>query len=153
MQPISLSQNPGRPWGFLGRRSHWRAVGWRAAFCLALSACSTSPTKKGALPPDERADYIEHFGAKTPWEMRQDFVAGRVTPGMPKEWVVFLVGEPDRTAAEHFGVSWDGSSDSVVGQADTQDSIWEYLHERSGKVRFGLKFRSDTVLSVLGSAE
>ncbi len=122
---------------------------WLACF-LIISACSSSPTKKGALDPEERKDYIENYGAEISWEVRKAFIDGKVTPGMNKHLVVFLVGNPDRTAVENFGVSWEKSSDPVIDQSDTQDSIWEYLDSKSGNVRFGLRFKADVVRSVDG---
>jgi hypothetical protein len=115
-----------------------------------VTACSTTPSKRGALDPDERSDFIANYGTKTRWEIRKAFVEGKVVPGMTKDLVVFLVGNPDRTAAESFGVSWGKSSDSVVDQSDTRDSIWEYLDGKHQAVRLGLRFQDDTVLSMQG---
>lgn len=126
-----------------------RLSAWLACF-LVLFACSSSPAKKGAIDPEERKDYIENYGAEISWEVRKAFVEGKVVPGMSKDLVVFLVGNPDRTAVENFGVSWGKSSDPVADQSDTQDSIWEYLDQKSGNVRFGLRFKADVVRSVDG---
>jgi hypothetical protein len=130
-----------------------RALPWLALFIslfIALYACAPSATKKGAIDPDERREYIENYGASATWDVRKAFVAGKIVPGMTKDLVVFIVGNPDRTAVEHFGVSWGGSSDSLIDQSDTQDSIWEYTHGKNGGVRFGLRFQGDTLRVIQG---
>jgi hypothetical protein len=122
------------------------------ALLVGMYACAPSAVKKGALNPEERQEYIENYGSTTSWEVRRAFVAGKVVPGMTKDLVVFLVGNPDRTAVEHYGASWGGSSDSLIDQSDTQDSIWEYTHGKAGGVRFGLRFQGDTLRLIQGDA-
>jgi len=122
-----------------------------AACCLFLG-CSNSPTKRGAIAPDDRADFIENYGDLN-WEIRKAFIDGKVVPGMAKDLVIFLAGNPDRTATETFGVSWGKSSDSLAGQEDTQANIWEYLDPSTGEVRLGLRFQNDTVSNVRGQVE
>jgi hypothetical protein len=123
---------------------------WLLVWAFLLYACAPSAVKRGALAPEEREDYIESYGAKTNWTVRRAFIEGRLVPGMTKDLVVFLVGNPNRTAAENFGVSWGNSSESVIDQSDTQDSIWEYLDDKTGGVRFGLRFQSDTLRLIQG---
>jgi hypothetical protein len=125
---------------------------WPLFWAVVLFACAPSAVKRGALAPEEREDYIQNYGEGANWKVRKAFVEGKLVPGMTKDLVVFLVGNPNRTAAETFGVSWGKSSESVIDQSDTQDSIWEYLDEKTGGVRFGLRFQSDTLRHIQGDA-
>lgn len=128
----------------------WRITLILLVLLLGMYACAPSVLKKGAIAPEERQEYIENYGSTTSWEVRKAFVAGQIVPGMTKDLVVLIVGTPDRTAVENYGASWGGSSDSFTDQSDTQDSIWEYTHAKSGSVRFGLRFQGDTLRMIQG---
>ncbi len=119
-----------------------------AALCAA--GCSNRAAVKGALSPDERQEYVEQTGALIPQRLKEDFVAGRVAPGMTKEMVVFLYGQPDRTENNRYGISWNGGDGDTAAVADMHDSLWNYFGSDSVSIKRGVVFRGDTVARVAG---
>jgi len=117
-----------------------------AALC---AGCSNHAGVKGALSSDERREYVEQTGALIPQRLKEDFVSGRVAPGMSKEMVVFLYGQPDRTEQNRYGIGWMGANDTAV-LADMNDSIWDYLGSDSVSIKRGMAFKGDTVSRVTG---
>jgi hypothetical protein len=116
---------------------------------LALDACSNRAFVKGALSPDERQEYVEQTGALIPQRLKEDFVSGRAAPGMSKEMVVFLYGQPDRTEQNRYGIGWMDPGDTA-GLAVLTDSIWNYYGQDSVSIKRGLVFRGDTAARVTG---
>ena len=126
-----------------------------AIYCLLAAlwaGCSNRAAVKGALTPDERQEYVEQTGALIPQRLKVDFVAGRAAPGMTKEMVIFLYGQPDRTEQNRYGIAWTGAASDTATLVDLNDSIWNYLAEDSVSIKRGLLFRGDTVSRVVGEA-
>ena len=120
-------------------------------FAASLAACSNHAVVKGALSSDERREYVEQTGALIPQRLKEDFISGRAAPGMSKEMVIFLYGQPDRTEQNRYGIGWMGANDTAA-LADMSDSIWNYLSSDSVSIKRGLLFRGDTVTRVTGDA-
>lgn len=122
-----------------------------AGIALALLAgCSNRATVKGALSSDERQEYVEQTGALIPQRLKDDFVSGRAAPGMTKEMVVFLYGQPDRTENNRYGISWNGVDGDTAAIADMRDSLWNYFAADSASIKRGVVFKGDTVSRVSG---
>ena len=119
-----------------------------AALC---AGCSNHAIVKGALSPDERREYVEQTGALIPQRLKEDFVAGRAAPGMSKEMVVFIYGQPDRNEQNRYGIGWMGANDTAA-LVDLNDSMWDYLASDSASIKRGLAFRGDTVVRLTGDA-
>jgi hypothetical protein len=119
-----------------------------AALC---AGCANRVNVKGALSKDERQEYVEQTGALIPQRLKEDFVAGRAAPGMTKEMVVFLYGQPDRTEQNRYGIAWMGANDTVA-LVDMNDSMWNYFGPDSVSIKRGLVFKGDTVSRVIGDA-
>lgn len=126
-----------------------RRYAFYSLIAAALAACSNRASIKGALSPDERQEYVEQTGALIPQRLKEDFVAGRAAPGMSKEMVVFLYGQPDRTEQNRYGIGWMAPGDTA-GASDPSDSIWNYYGPDSVSIKRGLVFRGDTVARVSG---
>lgn len=124
----------------------YAVYGLLAALC---AACSNRAAVRGALTQDERQEYVEQTGALIPQRLKEDFLAGRAAPGMTKEMVVFLYGQPDRTEQNRYGISWMGARDTAT-LSDQNDSIWNYLGQDSVSIKRGLVFRGDTVARITG---
>ena len=124
-----------------------------AAYCLLaalVAGCSNRAAVKGALSPDERQEYVEQTGALIPQRLKEDFVAGRAAPGMTKEMIIFLYGQPDRTDVNRYGISWSGGEGDTAALVDMKDSLWNYFASDSVSIKRGLVFRGDTVVRVTG---
>jgi hypothetical protein len=119
-----------------------------AALC---TGCANHASVKGALSSDERREYVEQTGALIPQRLKEDFMAGRAAPGMSKEMVVFLYGQPDRTEQNRYGIGWMGASDTAA-LVDLNDSMWNYLASDSVSIKRGLVFKGDTVVRLTGDA-
>lgn len=117
---------------------------------LLCAACSNRALTRGALSPEERREYVEQTGALIPQGLKEDFMAGRATPSMSKEMIVFLFGQPDRTEVDHYGVAWEGMANPQG--SDMNDSIWDYFGPDSVSIKRGLVFKGDTVVRVTGRA-
>jgi hypothetical protein len=122
-----------------------------ALYTLLAAGCSNHAGVKGALSSDERREYVEQTGALIPQRLKEDFVSGRAAPGMSKEMVVFLYGQPDRTEQNRYGIGWMGANDTA-SLADMTDSIWNYLGPDSVSIKRGMVFKGDTVARVTGDA-
>ena len=125
----------------------------RIPLCLltaCLAACTGKAIIKGALTPEERADYVEETGALIPFRLQQPFVEGVADTGMTREMVVFLYGHPDRTEVERYGIAWSAQPDSAPAVSDVRDSIWIYYGSDSVTVKRGLVFQGDTVTQLSG---
>lgn len=118
-------------------------------FALLVAGCSNRAAVKGALSSDERQEYVEQTGALIPQRLKEDFVAGRAAPGMSKEMVVFLYGQPDRTENNRYGISWTGDGDSSA-VVDMRDSLWNWFASDSVSIKRGVVFKGDTVSRVSG---
>jgi hypothetical protein len=126
-----------------------RRYAFYSLIAAAFAACSNRASVKGALSPDERQEYVEQTGALIPQRLKEDFVAGRAAPGMSKEMVVFLYGQPDRTEQNRYGIGWMAPGDTA-GVVDPGDSIWNYYGQDSVSIKRGLVFRGDTVARITG---
>ena len=126
-----------------------RRYAFYSLIAAAFAACSNRASVKGALSSDERQEYVEQTGALIPQRLKEDFVAGRAAPGMSKEMVVFLYGQPDRTELNRYGIAWMAPGDTA-GLVDMGDSIWNYYGQDSVSIKRGLVFRGDTVARITG---
>lgn len=125
----------------------------QAAYCLLAALCAGCANRaavKGALSSDERQEYVEQTGALIPQRLKDDFVSGRAAPGMSKEMVVFLYGQPDRTENNRYGISWNGGDGDTAAIADMRDSLWSYFASDSVSIKRGVVFKGDTVSRVTG---
>jgi len=130
---------------------HMRRYALYSLLAALCAGCSNRAVVKGALSPDERREYVEQTGALIPQRLKEDFVSGRAAPGMSKEMVVFLYGQPDRTEQNRYGIGWMEANDTAT-LADMNDSMWNYLGSDSVSIKRGFVFKGDTVARVTGDA-
>ena len=93
---------------------------------------------------------MEQTGAFIPVNLKQSFINGIVDSGMTKEMVVFLLGQPDRTENETYGIFWMRNGDLNPHVSDMRDSIWNYFGADSTKVKQSLVFHGDTLVRIVG---
>jgi hypothetical protein len=101
-----------------------------AAGLLLLVACAAGPDgslEARTLPEEKRYAYLQRYGTGAAPEIRNAFMEGLASPGMPREWVLQLYGRPDRIT----------------------DRTWEYLGGGKDLI-VGIRFDKDVVDSVYG---
>jgi hypothetical protein len=118
---------------------------------LCLGCASRSVTK-GALTAEERQEYVEQTGALIPQRLKDPFVAGIAAEGMTKEMIAFIYGQPDRTEANRYGITWGSAETDPAPNVDSRDSIWNYFGIDSVSIRRGMLFRGDTLAKFSGDA-
>lgn len=129
----------------VSKPSAGRAAAALVPLLIALMAGCAGKSKAGlALNAEERKEYISLYGAFLSESKRTAFMEGRVIPGMPKELVERVLGQPRWTAVERYGIEWTRGYDSTYLAVDPRDSLWLYYAE-DGSFRRGLLFQRDTL--------
>jgi len=114
-------------------------------------SCAPHNAAKVVTTSEDRKAFTEKPGSLIPQRLKDPFIAGKATTGMSKNMIVFLLGSPDRTENNRYGISWSATVDSIKS-ANLRDTIWNYFASDSVSIRRGLVFRSDTLALILGDS-
>jgi len=98
------------------------------ALLLGCAANEAHLSDRG-LTPKDRTEYLDQKGFGLPKNVQNDFLEGRVAPGMTRDMVLHLFGPPDRTAET--------------------DQVWEYV-DAKGRDVTGMRFKGDKLIEVYG---
>ncbi len=66
----------------------------RFTLLLLLTSCADNYKRPAMIRP-EREYYVQSYGWNLPWRIQQAYAMGAIVPGMSREMVENLYGEPD----------------------------------------------------------